>query len=112
MPTKNDPLSTDPFFSHDPFGGSDELINSFEIARRAGWLEDHGYKPGDDIRVTWRGSDGGVVSTTMELPDGDWHDSSPHGTWHDYYDELRVFYEDIWADIDDGRGYHGEAKTG
>lgn len=101
MPDDTD--SDDPFFGDPP---EREKINAWEIDEHAGWLREQGYSPGDEMTITWRGSDGEIRETQIELPENDW--DNPR-SWHDFYDEMREFYEDIWGGDD---GYAGEATAG
>ena len=106
MPTDPpDPPSDDEFF--EPL--DHERINAFEIDEHTGpggYLEEHGYGPGDAFPVQWQDQTGADYETTINLPTGAWGNPD---TWGDFYDEMRDWFEDIWGD---GDSPEGGAATG
>jgi hypothetical protein len=106
----------------DPFFGDESVhptnVPYFDAWRvedmvRDGELQRAGYRPGDEIRLTWERADGTSYQTEVRLPE-DWR---RHDAWSDYYDALRDFYYPLWEEetgheYDHEGGYLGEATAG
>lgn len=105
----------DPFFAPRAHEEGQAYYDAWRIEDlvRSGQLQRDGYRPGDEIRVTWEDRHGRLRETTVDLP-RDWR---RHDAWSEFYAQLRDFYYPLWEEdtgneYDHEGGYVGSATAG